>query len=355
MSATGMRVAVTGATGNVGSATLRALAADDRVEAIVGIARRRPPVSRPKVTWATADVARDALEPVLRGCDVVVHLAWLIQPSRDESVLHAVNVDGTRRVLEAAAAAGVKAIVVASSVGAYSEGPKDRAVDESWPTEGTPTSFYARHKAACERIMDAFAAAHPDIRLVRLRPGLIFQRSAGTEIRRLFAGPLLPSRLLHRTLIPIVPDTPRLVFQAVHADDVADAYRRAALEPGARGAYNIAADPVLDPPTLARVLGARRVPVPAAVLRAAAAASWRLRLQPTPEGWVDMGLAVPVMDTTRARAELGWAPTRGADDALLELLEGMRESADDDTPPLARSTSGPGRIREFLQGIGGRN
>jgi nucleoside-diphosphate-sugar epimerase len=349
-----MRIVVIGATGNVGSATLRALAADERVDEIVGIARRRPATTRPKVTWETADVARDALEPLLRGADAVIHLAWLIQPSRDEAVTHAVNVDGTRRVLEAAAAAGVGAIVVASSIGAYSRGPKDRAVDESWPTEGTPTSFYARHKAECERLMDAFELRHPDVRLVRLRPALIFQRSAGSEIRRLFAGPLLPNGLLHRRLLAVVPDTERLVFQAVHADDVGDAYRRAALQDSARGAYNIAADPVLDPATLAQTLGARRLPIPAAVLRGAAALTWRLRLQPSPEGWVDMALAVPVMDTARAREELGWTPRHDARATLLELLDGMRDGADDDTPPLKHHAGGRARIREVLSGIGAR-
>jgi UDP-glucose 4-epimerase len=349
-----MRIVVTGATGNVGSATLRALAADERVDEIVGLARRRPTVARPKVTWVAADVVTDDLEPLLRGADVVIHLAWLIQPSHDEHVTHAVNVEGSRRVLDAARRAGVKTIVVASSIGAYSWGPKDRGVDESWPTNGIPSSFYARHKAEVERIMDAFEPANPDIRLVRLRPALIFQRSAGSEIRRLFAGPLLPNRLLHRRLLAVVPDTPRLVFQAVHADDVADAYRRAALNPDARGAFNIAADPVLDPPTLARLLGAKQVRVPAAVLRAAAAVTWRLHLQPSPEGWIDMALAVPIMDTSRARRELGWEPVHDAGATLLELLDGMREAAQDDTPPLRRGAGGFARVRELLSGIGGR-
>src|SRR5205814_6220334 len=143
------------------------------------------------------------------------HLAWLIQPSRDESVTHATNVEGSQRVFDAAARAGVPALVYASSVGAYAPGPKDRAVDESWPTTGISSSFYARHKAAVERILDSFEDVHPEIRVVRLRPGLIFKRAAATGIRRLFAGPLLPSQLVRRELIPIVPSHPRLVFQAV--------------------------------------------------------------------------------------------------------------------------------------------
>src|SRR4051794_6539171 len=200
-----MRVVVIGASGNVGSSVLRSLQGEDRVREVVGIARRLPSMQLPKVRWAQADIAHDDLRPHLQGADCVVHLAWLIQPSRDERLTHMVNVEGSARVFEAAADAGVPAIVYASSVGAYSPGPKDRAVDESWPTHGIASSFYSRHKAAVERILDSFEAAHPGVRVVRLRPGLIFQREAASEIRRYFVGPFLPDPLLRRGLIPIVP------------------------------------------------------------------------------------------------------------------------------------------------------
>ena len=144
-------------------------------------------------------------------------------------------------------------------------------MDESWPTDGIPSSFYARHKAACERTLDDLELRHRDLRVVRLRPGLIFQREAAQEIRRLFAGPLLPSPLVRPELIPVVPDVDRLVFQAVHADDVGEAYRLAATDDRASGAYNIAAEPVLDVTALALLLGARPVRIRARVLRAAAA------------------------------------------------------------------------------------
>src|SRR5947209_848735 len=198
-----MRVVVIGATGNAGTSILEALAGEDRVREVVGVARRVPRASFPKVSWVSADIsdAGTDLAGLMRNADCVVHLAWLIQPSRDESVTHATNVEGSQRVFDAVAAAGVPALVYASSVGAYAPGPKDRAVDESWPTTGIESSFYARHKAAVERILDAFEAAHPAVRVVRLRPGLIFKRDAATGIRRLFAGPLLPSPLVRRALI----------------------------------------------------------------------------------------------------------------------------------------------------------
>src|SRR5213078_3635777 len=112
-------------------------------------------------------------------------------------------------------------------------------------------------------------------------------------IRRLFAGPLLPTTLLRRGLIAVVPSMARLRFQAVHSHDVGDAYRLAVLSGDARGAFNVAADPVLDPAELGRLLGARPIPISRRVLRALADASWKLRLQPSPPGWLDMALGVP--------------------------------------------------------------
>jgi nucleoside-diphosphate-sugar epimerase len=348
-----MRVLVTGATGNVGTRVVAALAGDPSIDSVVGLARRVPDAVPAGTEFVAADVASDELESLLRGVDAVVHLAWLIQPGREEWITAHVNVDGSRRVFDAAVRAGVGAIVYASSVGTYAPGPKDREVDESWPSTGIASSFYSRHKAAVERLLDALEREHPELRVVRLRPGLIFQRAAATEIRRLFLGPLVPGTLLRPGLIPVVPEHPRLRVQAVHADDVADAYRRAVLA-DVRGPFNIAADPVLDGPALGTLLGARPVPVSARALRAAAALSFRLRLQPTEPGWVDLGFGVPLMSGERARAALGWFPAVSATDAVAQLLEGLRSGADAPTPPLARSTTGPVRWRELVTGVGRR-
>jgi nucleoside-diphosphate-sugar epimerase len=348
-----MRVVVTGATGNVGTAVLRALDAESRVDEIVGMARRPPGRRLGRAEFVSADVATDPLEGVFAGADAVIHLAWLIQPGRDETVTRAVNVEGSRRVFAAAAAAGVPSLIYASSVGAYSTGPKDRQVDESWPTDGISSSFYSRHKAMVERELDRLAQAHPRMRLVRLRPGLIFQRSAATEIRRLFAGPLLPTTLLRSRLAPFSPAVPRLRFQAVHADDVADAYRRAVVS-DVSGPFNIAAEPVIGTAELSQLLDARPIKVPAGVLRAGAAVTFRLHLQPAEPGWVDMALGVPLMSTKRAREKLEWSPQRSSLEAIGELISGMRDGAEDETPPLARATGGPGRLREVLTGLGKR-
>jgi UDP-glucose 4-epimerase len=349
-----MRVVVTGATGNVGTAVVRALRDEPAVEEIVAVARRVP--ARPlgeRVRFVAADVFSDDLEPVFRGADVVVHLAWLIQPGRDEGLTSRVNVEGSRRVFRAVVATDVEALVYASSVGVYSPGPKDRRVDESWPTDGIASSFYSRQKAEVERALDLLTIERPGLRIVRLRPGLIFQRSAATEIRRLFAGPLLPGALLRSGLAPVSPAVPGLRFQAVHSDDVGDAYRRAVISE-ASGSFNIAAEPVIGSDELAGLLRARAVLVPAGALRGAAAAAYTLRLTPVEPGWLDLALGVPLMSLERARSELGWTASRSATEALGELMAGMRDGADGPTPPLSRATSGPLRVREFLTGMGQR-
>jgi UDP-glucose 4-epimerase len=347
-----MRVAVTGASGNLGTSVLAALRADPAIKEIVGVARRRPSAELDKVRWVSADVASDDLSVAFAGVDAVIHLAWLIQPSRDPGATWQANVVASSRVFDAAASAGVGAVVYSSSVGAYSPGPKDRRVDETWPTDGVPTCIYSREKAYVERVLDTFAACHPQIRVVRLRPGFVFKRAAASGIRRLFAGPFLPTPLLRPGFIPLVPQLPELLFQAVHSHDVGQAFRLATVDRAASGAFNLAADPVLDSSQLAKLLDARMVPLPAGVLRALAALAWHARLVPTEPGMVDLLLTLPLMDTSRARDELGWRPQHSAGDALLELLAGMRENAGSVTPPLERSRGIAGRLTELRTGVG---
>jgi UDP-glucose 4-epimerase len=257
------------------------------------------------------------------------------------------------RAARAVKEAGVPALLYASSVGAYSPGPKDRAVDESWPTAGVRTSYYARQKAEVERRLDHFESQNPDVRVVRMRQALVFKRESAEGQRRLFAGPFFPSFLARPEFINLVPEIEGLRFQVVHSYDVGEAYRLA-LTREVRGAFNLAAEPVLDAREMGRILNARPVPVPAQVARAGARLSWGLRLQPVPPGWLDLALNVPIMDTTRAREELGWTPSYSAGETLLDVLTGLREGAGLDTPPLSPKTGGPFRIRELLTGVGRR-
>jgi nucleoside-diphosphate-sugar epimerase len=348
-----MRVVVVGATGNVGTSLLDSLASEPAIEEIRAAARRRPDKTWPRTTFVPTDITRDDLGPLLRGADAVVHLAWLIQPGRDEALTRRVNVEGSRRLFEATVEARVPALVYASSVGVYSPGPKDRLVGEDWPRQGIASSFYSRHKVMVERLLDRLQDEQPSLRVVRMRPGLIFKAQAATEIRRLFAGPFLPNPLVNPRLIPVVPDVARLRFQVVHSLDVGDAYRRALLS-DARGAFNLAADPPIGTDELADVLHARPLRMSPKVLRAAATVTFKLRLQPTEPGWVDMALAVPLMDSRRARTELDWQPQHSSTEALAELIDAIRTSVDYGTPPLARASSGPGRIRELITAVGRR-
>lgn len=347
-----MKVVVTGATGNVGTSTVEALGESDEIDLIVGLARRLPNWRPAKTSWVEANILNADLAAIFEGADAVIHLAWAIQPSRDAETLERINVEGSRRVFAAVAEAGVPKLVHASSVGAYSRGPKDREVDESWPTEGTPTSFYSRHKVAVERELDRFEAGNPETRVVRLRPALIFKDEAATEIRRLFVGPFLPNFLLRRGLFPALPRIDRLRFQAVHSEDVGQAYLRAVLT-DVDGAFNIAAEPPLSPGEMAERMGVRSFPVPARVVRRLADLSWRLRLQPTPAGWLDMARNVPLMSSDRAREELGWEPRHNAVEALEELVEGMREGHGAETPPLEADSAGA-RLEDLKTGVGGR-
>jgi len=347
-----MKVVVTGATGNVGTSTVKALGESTEIDEIVGLARRLPNWAPPKTEWVEANILNADLTAIFAGADAVIHLAWAIQPSRDAETLERINVEGSRRVFAAVAAAGVPKLVHASSVGAYSRGPKDREVDESWPTEGTETSFYSRHKVAVERELDRFEADNPETRVVRLRPALIFKDEAATEIRRLFVGPFLPNFLLRRGLLPALPRIDRLRFQAVHSDDVGQAYLRAVLA-DVDGAFNIAAEPPLSTEEMAERIGVRSFPVPARVVRRLADLSWRLRLQPTPAGWLDMARNVPLMSSQRARETLGWEPRHTSVEALEELLGGMREGQGAATPPLESDGAGA-RLEDVKTGVGAR-
>ncbi|MDT9683564.1 NAD-dependent epimerase/dehydratase family protein [Streptomyces sp. TRM76323] len=333
----GKRVVVTGATGNVGTSVVTALADDPRVGSVLGVARRRPGWSPPRTEWAEADVEKDGdreLTALFEGADAVVHLAWAFQPTHDPLATWRTNVLGGMRVFRAVAAARVPALVYASSVGAYSPGPKDRPVDESWPTHGWPEAAYCREKAYLERVLDGFEPRNPDVRVVRMRTAFLFKEASASEQLRIFAGNLVPGRLADPRFVPAVPDIEGLVFQVLHTDDAADGYRRAVLDDGARGAYNLAADPPLGPDDLAALLDAKVVRLPRRAARAALAAAWTLRLVPSSPQLFDAFLRLPLMDCSRARDELGWSPRHTAREAVEALLRGLREGAGMDTAPL---------------------
>ncbi|WP_448613733.1 NAD-dependent epimerase/dehydratase family protein [Modestobacter sp. URMC 112] len=347
---TGRTVAITGATGNVGTALLRALA-DAGATEVRGLARRQPPDSAPYagVQWYLTDLgerdSEEVLAEFLEGADVVVHLAWALQPGREPERLRRVNVDGTRRVLEAAGAAGVQHVLHMSSLGVYSAGPPARRVSEDWPTEGIPSAQYSRDKVAAEHLVRDFTTAYPDVTVSITRPTLVLQPEAASEIGRYFLGDLLltAARLLPGPVAKVLPlPVPgELHVQFVHADDVADAIVRI-IDRRAPGPFNLAADPALDADGLAKALGTYRLPVPAFLVRTALDAAHRAHLVPTEPGWLDIGLGEPLLEWAKARTQLGWTPRRRGPDVLREFVAALGRG-EGSTSPLLQPAGGPTR------------
>lgn len=332
-----MRVVVTGASGNIGSATIRELTAGGRHE-VVGVARRRPELSdravaEGSVTWRTADVGTDDLDPLLDGADAVVHLAWQFQPTHRPEETWRTNAVGTRRLLAAVRRRRVPALVCASSVVAYSPAHHDDPVDEGWETDGSSSAAYCREKAYNERVLDAFESTVAGIRVVRLRPAFVFQRSAASEQRRIFGGALLRPWMLDRRMIPALPVPRGMRLQAVHAEDVARAVV-AAVERPVTGPFNLAADGVLRREELGDLVGAPTVEVPRRLLSGAFDLGWFAHLVGVPGSLADALLAVPLLATDRARAELDWRPRHTAEEAVEAFLSGAARSAGSGMPPL---------------------
>jgi nucleoside-diphosphate-sugar epimerase len=334
-----MRIAITGATGNVGSALVRHLAAGGHE--LVGIARRVPPQDGAGVAeWHPADLSTpessDVLARAFRGADAVVHLAWGFQPSHRLDHLEALGVGGTRRVIGAVVDARVPHLVHMSSVGAYSPKVDETPVSEDYPTGGVPSSPYSRHKSAAERLLDDLEREErgSGLTVSRMRPGIVGQRAAGSSLMRYGLPVLVPGAVLRH--VPVVPLDRAMVIPMVHADDVADGFVRV-LEGRVPGPFNLSAGSVTAA-DIAHALGGRHVQVPTALLHAAADASWRLHLQQVDPGWVDLARQAPSMSTERARAELGWAATRPVVDVLHETVAGMAGAAAGDTPVLRRRT-----------------
>ena len=338
-----MKVTVLGASGNVGTALLRALRDADDVTEVVAVARRiprrTPPPPYDLARWVSVDIggpgdlARRKLAGAMEGADAVVHLAWTIQPNHDRERLRRTNVLGTRRALEAARVAGVAHFVAASSLGAYAPVHDDHLHDESWPVTGVPSSDYSVDKADMEVVLDRHQDRHPQLLITRLRPAQIFQRDSGSQMVRYFVGGLVPPRLLKGN-VPVLTWPSGMRLQAVHADDAAQAYL-AALRIKRGGAFNIAADDVLGGQEIASVLAGgrwREVPVPA--VRAAVSMAWNARAIPVSPGWVDMAASAALVSSARAREVLGWEPTVTALDTVREVVRGIADGAGTASPPL---------------------
>ncbi|WP_370937743.1 NAD-dependent epimerase/dehydratase family protein [Amycolatopsis sp. cg13] len=338
-----MRIVITGASGNVGTALLRALGPGHE---ITGVARRTPdraaePYSRAE--WNSLDIgapgAAEALTKVFTGADAVVHLAWAISPAWSDPPMARTNERGTANVLKAVGDAGVERLLCASSAAAYAPEPNDEKVTEEWPCRGIAESAYSRGKADLEEALDLFSSAYPDVAVARMRPCAILQRRAAGEFTRWLLPPVLPPNLIGGRFSPI-PLWRGLRLQAVHTDDVAEAFRLA-LEQRAVGPFNLAADDVLDASAFAHAVGGTRVPVPKAAARTVARAVWLAGLQPLHPGWLELADRAALVDTSRARLVLGWTPRYSSADTVEDLVAGMRRKEGAESAPLASSRPGP--------------
>lgn len=330
MSPPGLTVAVTGPTGTFGSGLMPLLEDDERVTRVIGIARRPfDPAEHgwSKMSYRQGDVRDpDALRTAFDGADVVVHLAFLIAGNAPRQTIRAINVDGTLNTFRAAADAGARRFVYASSVAAYGFGTDlPDLIDEDWPARPAARLFYAREKAELEGLLEAEAGADGAPELYLLRPPIVLGPHAvgGKDV---LPGPLAPlgRRLFgrpHRLPFPLPLPVPEHPLQFVHQDDVGRALQLCVIGAGPPGAYNIAGDGVLTAADVAREFGALPIRLPAVPTQWAARAAARLPLLPPIAEWVEAAGRPVIMDTRRAKESLGWQPRYTGLEALRATLD----------------------------------
>ncbi len=326
-----LTVAVTGPTGTFGSGLLGLLEAEERVERVIGLARR--PFDAAARGWYKLDYRQgdvrdpEALREAFAGADVVVHLAFAIAGAAPREELEAINVQGTLAVAHAAAAAGVERFVYASSVAAYGFHPDNPVgMAEDWPTRPADHLFYAQQKAQLdERLRGDEAFAQMDLLLLR-PPVVVGPNAVGAKLelpgwlaplgRALGGGGGVP-----RSPLPIPVPVADLAFQLIHEDDVGQALLLCVLGAGPPGAYNIAGEGTISPADVARELGFAPVTVvPGGLVQRASRAIAALPGLPPAVGWAEALAHPAIMDTTRAHDELGFRPAYSALEALRTMF-----------------------------------
>jgi nucleoside-diphosphate-sugar epimerase len=330
----GLTVAVTGPTGTLGFGLTPLLQADNRVARIVGLARR--PFDPADYGWTKMEYHRgdvrdqEALQAAFDGADVVVHLAFLVTGAASGQAIRSVNVEGTLGAFRAAAAAGARRFVYSSSVAAYGfHADNPVGMTEDWPVRPAARLFYAQEKAEVERVLRDEAAAGSDMpALYLLRPSVVLGPHAVGGKAQL-PGPLAPlARRLARLagqFPPLVPArmpvlVPALPLQLVHEEDIGQALLQCAAAAGPPGAYNIAADGIITAADIARELGMLPLPLPAGPAQFVALALAALPFLPPTLQWVEAASHPSIMDTSRAKQELGWAPRFTAIETLRDTL-----------------------------------
>jgi nucleoside-diphosphate-sugar epimerase len=302
-----LTVAVTGPTGTFGYGLVPLLQDDARICDVVGVARRPfDPAEQgwSKMTYRQGDVRQpENLKRAFAGADVVVHLAFLIVGG-SRVTTRAINVEGTLNAFRAAAAAGARRFVYASSVAAYGfHRDNPLGMREDWPVRPEQRLFYAQEKAELEELLRQEAAQHPGLELYLLRPSIVVgPHVIGGKI------PLGRWVRLRRSPVPFPVVAPRLPMQFVHEDDVGRALLQCVVGAGPAGAYNIAGDGVVTGDQAARALGLLPFAVPARPAQLTARAVARIPHLPSFAEWVEAFTRPAIMDTSQAKNELGWKP-----------------------------------------------
>ena len=328
-----LTVAVTGPTGGIGRAAVSALERSPEVGRIVGMARRPFEAAAQgwrKVEYREGDVLdRAAVAGLVKGADVVVHLAFIIMGGPEET--RAINLEGSGNVFEAVRAARCPRLVYTSSVAAYGfHHDNPQPLTEDAPARGTDSHYYSAQKAEVERVLGATLDGSSTGRYV-LRPCIVAGPDAPLLIDSLPYTQLserLPAAVLRLLddvplLRPVLPD-PGVPFQLVHHDDVATAIRAAVLGRGAPGVYNIAGPGQITVATLADELGWYSIPVPELAVDAASELVARIGFLPAQAQWIAAFRDPIIMDTRKARRELGWRPRHSALETIRETITATR-------------------------------
>jgi nucleoside-diphosphate-sugar epimerase len=329
---TDLTVAVTGISGTLGLGLLPLLEADDRVAHVTGIARRPfDPAEHgwTKTKYRRGDV-RDAqmLRDAFRHADVVVHLAFQVTGAAPGQAIESVNIDGTLNAFDAAAAAGARRFVFASSVAAYGF-HRDNPVGmtEDWPARPAARLFYAREKARLEHLLRTRAVVGGPA-LYLLRPSIVGGPHAvgAKSLPHGGLGALARATVRWAGRMPFPVPVPELPAQLVHEADVGQALAQCVVAAGPPGAYNIAADGIITTSTIARELGITSFPVSPRPTQATARVLAALPFLPPVAQWVEAACHPAIMDTTRAKEHLGWTPTFTALETLQDTLRHYRQA-----------------------------
>ncbi len=310
-------MAITGPTGEIGHSVLEALERSREVRSVVGMARRpfdAKASGLKKLAYRRGDVLdRGAVEELVSGADVVVHLAFIIMGDAEES--QQVNLEGSRNVFEACAEAGVGRLVYTSSVAAYGfHRDNPQPLTEDVPARGSDGHYYSAQKAEVETLLGSTLAGSSTEAYV-FRPCIVAGPGAPllidslpyTQISERLPAPVLGLLEGVPILKPVLPD-PGVPFQLIHHDDVASAIRAAVAGRGEPGAYNLAGTGRLTVSQLADELGWYSIPMPELAVDAVAEMVGRLGFLPSQAQWISAFREPMIMSTAKARHELHWRP-----------------------------------------------